>query len=106
MSLLDLIYSYVNTERYRDVDKWVSGFCMHSDWVMGYFINYYNASIHVAEEFYKDVPQARIEAYKNSEIYRKPTGFCKFEKECPKGAEICHKPPKEWMASETDQWIN
>lgn len=36
MSLLDLIYKFVNTERYRDVATWTTGFCMHSDWVMGY----------------------------------------------------------------------
>ena len=33
------------------------------DWVLGYFINYYNISAHVTESFYKDVPQARIESY-------------------------------------------
>lgn len=106
MSLLDLIYMYVNTERYRDVDQWKSGFCMHSDWVMGYFINYYNVSAHVSDEWYKDIPHARIEAYKDSVLYRRPTGFCKFEKDCPKGAEICHKPPEGWIENEMKLWIN
>jgi hypothetical protein len=49
---------------------------MHSDWVIGYFANYYNISRHVVEPYYADVPHARIEPYKNSEIYKKGTGFC------------------------------
>jgi hypothetical protein len=68
---------------------------------MGYFINnYYNASVHVSDEWYKDVPHARIEAYKDSVLYRKPTGFC------PKGAEIRHKPPEGWIENEMKLWIN
>ncbi len=30
MNLVELMYRYSSTERYRDVFKWTSGFCMHS----------------------------------------------------------------------------
>jgi len=115
-SLLDLILKYVNTERYRDVYSWKTGFCMHSDWVMGYFIQYYNASQHVADPFFANVPQARIESYKHkvfhggqielidSEIYAFPKGLCKNEIHCQPGAAICHKPSMEWMMQETRHW--
>ena len=105
MSLLDLIYAFVNLERYRDVEKWTHGFCMHSDWVMGYFVNYYNASNHVVEPWYEDVPHARIESYRDSEIYREGSGFCKNEVRCRHGSEICHKPTVEWMEREMPRML-
>ena len=49
MSLIDLMYKYVNAERYRNVDNWTSGFCMHSDWVIGFFVNFYNVSQHMSK---------------------------------------------------------
>ena len=105
MSLLDLIYKYVHTERYRDVANWTSGFCMHSDWVMGYFVNFYNATTHAEEEFYKDVPQERLKSYPNSVIYDRPLGMCKnYETNCQSGSDICHKPQIEWMEKESMHW--
>ena len=108
MSLLDLIYKYVHTDRYRDVAKWNwaagGGFCMHSDWVMGYFVNFYNASKHVKPEFYKNVPQARIESYDDSEIYAYPSGYCKNEVHCKQGTMICHKPKIPWIKNEVMKW--
>ncbi|KAL7540837.1 hypothetical protein ACHAWF_006794 [Thalassiosira exigua] len=103
-SLVDLIYKYVNVEKYRDVDRWTTGFCMHSDWVTGYFVNFYNASIHVKQKFYENVPHARMEAYKDSVIYARPTGFCKNDRinhsECRRGSEICHRASIGWMERE------
>mmetsp|Transcript_9844 Transcript_9844/g.15112 ORF Transcript_9844/g.15112 Transcript_9844/m.15112 type:complete len:434 (-) Transcript_9844:205-1506(-) len=104
MSLVELIYKYVNTPRYRDVDNWkrAQGFCMHSDWVMGYFSNFYNASMHVKDPAYKNVPHARLESYNESFIYSSSTGFCKNE--CRRGAEICHQQSLEWMEREAKSW--
>jgi len=107
-SLFDLIYKYVNVERYRDVDSWNvnggGGFCMHSDWVMGYFINYYNVSEHVVDPYYKHTAEARIESYQGSEIYAHPSGMCKNERNCPIGSDICHKPSIDWMLNEAKNW--
>ena len=39
MNLVELMYKYATTERYRDVSNWKrgsGGFCMHSDWVSGF----------------------------------------------------------------------
>lgn len=105
MALVDLIYAYVNEEHYRDVDNWNQGFCMHSDWIYGYFFNWYQISVHVNDTFYADVPQARLEDYKGSNIYRKGTGFCQNDwddKECKNGTEICHRAPIQWINQEID----
>ena len=116
MNLIELMYYYTSTNRYRDVKDWnildesKHGFCMHSDWVIGYFANYYFVSKHVADPFYANVPHSRIEAYKGSEIYRKGTGFCASatrdptaEGNCPPGSEICHKASQEWIRNETER---
>ncbi|KAL3774951.1 hypothetical protein ACHAWO_007911 [Cyclotella atomus] len=104
MSLIELIHAYVNKEYYCDVDSWDKGFCMHSDWVYGYFFNWYNISEHVKEEFYKNVPQARMDDYKGSIIYAKGTGFCRndFNDGCKNGTEICHRAPVDWMQRELE----
>jgi hypothetical protein len=111
MNMAELMYKYTSTEKYRDVSQWNhtggGGFCMHSDWVIGYFMNYYNMSRHVTDPFYKDVPHSRIEAYKGSEIYgMRKTGFCKQDgrEDCDNGSEICHRVSPEWMEQETRQF--
>mmetsp|Transcript_3864 Transcript_3864/g.6378 ORF Transcript_3864/g.6378 Transcript_3864/m.6378 type:complete len:415 (-) Transcript_3864:217-1461(-) len=103
MNLVELMYKYTNTEKYRDVNKWTrdSHFCMHSDWVLGYFVNYYNVSTHVTEPKFKNVPHARFESYKKSEIYRRGTGFCRNDARCEKDTDICHRATPEWMEMET-----
>jgi hypothetical protein len=116
MNLIELMYYYTSTNRYRDVKDWnilddsKHGFCMHSDWVIGFFANYYNVSKHVADPFYTNVPHSRIEAYKGSEIYRKGTGFCAnavgdpaTEGNCPPGSEICHRASQVWIRKETER---
>mmetsp|Transcript_6010 Transcript_6010/g.12712 ORF Transcript_6010/g.12712 Transcript_6010/m.12712 type:complete len:347 (+) Transcript_6010:136-1176(+) len=106
-NLVQLMYAYVNSEKFVNVDEWTTGFCMHSDWVLGYFANYYNVSRHVEEAYYKDVAHARIEPYKGSELYAHPgKGFCKQDKEkgCRPDSEICHRVSQEWMMNETERW--
>jgi hypothetical protein len=77
---------------------------MHSDWVYGYFYNWYNISEHVKEEFYKNVPQARMDDYKGSIIHAKGTGFCQndYAGACKNGTEICHRAPANWMQRELE----
>mmetsp|Transcript_111 Transcript_111/g.271 ORF Transcript_111/g.271 Transcript_111/m.271 type:complete len:424 (+) Transcript_111:240-1511(+) len=104
MNIVQLMYAYSSSERYVNIKNWTSGFCMHSDWAVGYFMNFYNVSMHVKEAFYKDVPHARIEAYKGSEIYRKGTGLCNNENDCPEDSEICHRASADWMRNETNRW--
>jgi hypothetical protein len=107
MSLIDLFHRYVSAERYRDVDRWSAGFCMHSDVLLGYLVNFYNASRHVADPNYEMVSHARIEPFvKGSEIKGSEMGhgLCRNKGVCPKGAEVCHYAPAAWMEEETDRW--
>ena len=100
----ELMHHYANTEKYMDIDKWTLGYCMHSDWVICYFANFYNVSKHVTHSFYANVPQARMEAYQGSEIYKRATGFCNNERNCSEGSDICHRASADWMERETLLW--
>jgi hypothetical protein len=115
MSLVDLLYAYVSAERYRDVDRWSTGFCMHADWILGYFVNFYNVSRHVDDPDYDKVPQARIEPFvkgSQQEVFFKgsakkvsvPGGVCKNEGVCREGDVVCHKANASWIEQETDRW--
>ena len=47
MSLLDMMYEYSVAAPYLQVEQWGnSSFCLHSDWVWGYLINYYHMARH------------------------------------------------------------
>jgi hypothetical protein len=82
----------------------ISNIDQKKDWVLGYFVNYYNVSTHVADPYYRDVPHARLESYKESEIYKSGTGFCRNDNQCKSDAEICHRATPKWMENETKRW--
>jgi len=111
MSIMELMHAYVTLPRYSDVHNWDvnNHYCLHSDHVFGVFLNFYNISQHVKDPWYRNVPQARVWSYKDSEIYDKPRGVCKnslTELGCKPGVEICHYATPQWMEFETKKWIN
>mmetsp|Transcript_8130 Transcript_8130/g.18296 ORF Transcript_8130/g.18296 Transcript_8130/m.18296 type:complete len:487 (-) Transcript_8130:2245-3705(-) len=78
----------------------VEPFCMHADWIFGYFTNFYNISRHVVpgglnwfdNNLMKETPEARLHALFDSEIYKSPEGLCSNDNsKCPKNATICHR---------------
>mmetsp|Transcript_5345 Transcript_5345/g.11769 ORF Transcript_5345/g.11769 Transcript_5345/m.11769 type:complete len:393 (+) Transcript_5345:368-1546(+) len=119
MSVADLMYQYVTHWKYVDADvhwkenqivlgkngenkKTTGGFCMHSDWVIGYFVNHYYLSSFDGEiEYFKDNPENRLAGYDGSEFYagKRTKANYKARKQClndydhacdPQTAHICH----------------
>ena len=82
-----------------------TGFCMHSDWILGYFINFYNISAPVKNPDHRKRGHARIEAYKDSDIYSRSSGVCRNQGDCPPGSDICHYASASWMEKETERWL-
>jgi len=86
------------------IDVWsaltkMDPFCMHADWIYGYFINYYRISRNTVhsnglnwfDDREGDFPDDRLHAIPaNSEFYRKEEGLCKYDGRCEKNATICH----------------
>eukprot|EP00537_Pseudo-nitzschia_pungens_P004440 CAMPEP_0172363930 /NCGR_PEP_ID=MMETSP1060-20121228/7162_1 /TAXON_ID=37318 /ORGANISM="Pseudo-nitzschia pungens, Strain cf. cingulata" /LENGTH=477 /DNA_ID=CAMNT_0013086797 /DNA_START=86 /DNA_END=1517 /DNA_ORIENTATION=+ len=114
MTVADLMYKYVTHWNYVDAEKhWKTeispsgkktngGFCLHADWVIGYFVNHYYLSNHDGvASYYKDNPEHRLVGYDGSELYagRQTQKNLDSLKQCkhdydhncdPKTAHICH----------------
>ena len=71
MSVSDLQTQYATFQPYTKYKEWTTGFCFHSDWLWGYFANHYNLSQHSNDEFFKDVPQDRMDGYNQSQIFNR-----------------------------------
>jgi hypothetical protein len=69
MTIGDLQQSYASFQPFVNHSQWRTGFCLHSDWIWGFFTNFYNLSRHTDDERWKNVPHARLDAYNLSEIY-------------------------------------
>lgn len=69
MSVGDLMNAYATDQPYTKIDNWTRGYCLHSDWMWGFFNNFYNLSDHDKNPYFKDIPQGRMVGYNESEIY-------------------------------------
>lgn len=108
MSLVELIQAFANYMPYRDYARGLwkkqDGFCLHSDWAIGYFVNFYNISSHTTDPFYAGVPQSRMEEWHDSAIYSSKKGFCQNEnvENCRPGDVTCHYMTAEAMVNYTN----
>lgn len=107
MSISDLQKAYATWQPYAKYKEWTTGFCLHSDWMWGFFSNFYNISKHNDEDFYRDVPHARMDGYNQSELYAGKNEphhkglrrICNNEREnCDASSHICHYQTPEDMA--------
>jgi hypothetical protein len=93
MSLVELMHAYTTASPYMHADRWNKeqdgggvrksadksgeneveggvGYCMHSDWMWGYFINVYPVSTQTSDvPFFADVFEDRLQGYNGSTIY-------------------------------------
>ena len=102
MSVSDLMRAHAADNPYRDYQKWKSttaGYCYHSDWILGYYINYYNLGSPPNDEPKEILPYFNMDKSLGY-IYgtKKPTGNCRYESEnCPTTAHVCHRQNPETM---------
>jgi hypothetical protein len=110
MTVMDLINAYVMTNRYSDYQKWSESkgsFCVHSDWVWGYFFNYYNIGNHTGHTAHTETD--RMTTYRISYTYavyppRKEAtdGQCRMEGvNCTVDSDICHYVSSDLMRNLT-----
>jgi hypothetical protein len=112
ISLSDLMQAFVSWQPFTEFKNWTYGFCFHSDWIWGYFTNFYPVSIHDTNPFFRDVPHARLMGYNGSVLYggAKQRRFlanrkqCNHDREhCDAKAHICHYQTPERMLDLTKQ---
>jgi len=85
-SVNQMMYKYIRKEE---------TFCLHSDWFIGFLVNFYNISRHVVDNGMRfDNPwtasEMRLHSFMNSEIYSKPSGNCIDAGKCKANATVCH----------------
>lgn len=74
MSVADLMHQYVTNWHYTNAEQnWGPvggpGFCMHADWVLGYFINTYFLAKHTGSRPFLDHADDRLRAWRGSCMY-------------------------------------
>jgi hypothetical protein len=102
MSVSDLMRAHAAANPFRDYQTWTStpGYCFHGDWLLGYYINYYNLGSSPNDGPERDLPYFNID---KSLGYgyggKQQTGNCEYENEnCPPTAHVCHRQNPEAMA--------
>jgi len=104
MSLLDLMHAYSTQQSFVNHAQWndTSNFCMHSDWLWGYFFNYYPVAMPTGRP---DAAVSGIASYRRSEFFARKQaapvqtrmaleGQCRYgqsdKDSCTPEATICH----------------
>ena len=93
MSISDLMGAQASTGEH-------GSYCLHSDWAVGYFVNFYNISgvrwkgpEHSTAKWYPEAPQTRLHpaGSEDSFIYRRNGGNCKAAGDtCTTSSLVCH----------------
>lgn len=92
MSITDLMAAHAAIFPFANYKRWKNpGYCIHGDWALGYFINYYGIS-EQSSSFYKSNEFTRIEQTLGYQ-YSKPEGNCKNEGQalCTAESHVCHR---------------
>jgi hypothetical protein len=88
MSVADLMYAYVTNWEYTNAEMhWLQnepGFCMHADWVIGYFVNSYYLAKHTGDYPFTANTNDRFRGYFGSQLYagKRPHGYDPNMKQC------------------------
>jgi hypothetical protein len=102
MSLSDLMQAYASWQPFSKFREWSTGYCLHADWMFGYFTNFYPVSARDPNPYFKEVSHARLVGYNGSEIYgRKNLANRKqcnnANEKCTRESHICHYQSPQMM---------
>lgn len=103
MSVMDLMYHYSHRFRYDQFAEWddVGSVCLHSDIMMGYWINLYPLTLPANDsEYLEPSPTRRISRYNGAEylvhgpetpaLIRRERGCWAFGDRCRNDSHFCH----------------
>ena len=104
MSVSDLMGAHVDNNLFRDYATEDWSYCLHGDWAVGYYINYYYVSSHIEDPRYQNVTEFRIESHLGG-VFTGHWGECKHRKldKCDETAYVCHKQTATSMVNLTER---
>jgi len=94
MSVLELMQTYSLQSPYLQHQQWKdTGYCLHSDWMWGYILNFYPVIPHTQDVAFAQVPQDRLQGYRGSTIYagKQTKQVIAERKECDNKGDACNK---------------
>jgi hypothetical protein len=114
MSIAHLMDAYITKYPYLDINKWNGvGYCLHSDWVVGFFVNFYNIATSHHAHYDPNYPHNLMQGYMNSNMYTgRQTSEVKARykecshdsnEKCTMSAHICHYITPDRMRTLYDQ---
>lgn len=91
MSVSDLMGAHVRNNLFAEFSRHDWSYCLHSDWSVGYYVNYYYLSNHVKDPEFAESPEQRIESTLGDELSNN-RGNCVFGDvdSCNETAHVCH----------------
>ena len=103
-SVLQMLRTLATFQKFSDHKGWRQGFCFHSDWIWGYFVNYYNIASQVSDPRFVNVPESRMEAFRESELFnfipelrRACNNDAPSPEKCNETSVVCHYQTPESM---------
>lgn len=92
MNVVDLMQAYVSNQPYQNYKEWNEvGFCLHSDWLWGYFVNFYHIAVRTVDPTFRHLLEERLRGYMDSLIYAggQTSAVRPERKECDNKADKC-----------------
>jgi len=102
MSVSDLMGAQVRNNFFTRFSRENWAYCLHGDWVLGYFVNYYYISSPTKDAGFENVPEVRIEGTLGG-TFKEDKGNCIYGSVdmCTEAAHVCHRQTAKSMATRT-----
>ena len=103
MSVSDLMAAHASRDSYASNNFMEAKypFCIHGDWMTGYYINYYQLSNKIPNPYFKDRPGFRIRSdlgiVYEANKHANPPRNCLNDRICDSTSQVCHHMSDESM---------
>jgi len=104
MSVSDLMGAHVKNNLFTQFLRTNWSYCLHSDWSVGYYVNFYYLASHIKDPKFARVAEQRIESTLGGD-FDKDRGNCEFGdvNSCNETAHVCHGQTAKSMTARTQE---
>lgn len=102
MSVSDLMGAHVRGNLFTRFSRENWAYCLHGDWALGYFVNYYYISSRTKDAGFENLPEVRIEGTLGG-TFKEDKGNCMYNGVdlCTEASHACHRQTAKSMANRT-----